>query len=192
MRARRTFFVLVLIGCAVLAQSASGRTAARTVYLDGDSLAVGTGWYLPSYLRGWTFRTNAAVSRHASQGALAVEERAHERLLERVVVVDLGTNDDPSAVGSFRSYVQGVVKAAGPSRCVIWSTINRPPYDGISYAGYNAALASLDARYRNLHVFDWAALARAHPEWFGSDGVHPTNAGYRARAAGLARLVKSC
>ena len=184
--------MLVLIGCAVLAQSASGRTAARTVYLDGDSLAVGTGWYLPSYLPGWTVRGNAAVSRHASEGALAVEERAHERLLERVVVVDLGTNDDPSAVGNFRSYVQAVVKAAGPSRCVIWSTINRPPYDGISYAGYNAALASLDARYRNLHVFDWAALARAHPEWFGSDGVHPTNAGYRARAAGLARLVKSC
>ena len=184
--------MLVLIGCAVLTQSASGRTTARTVYLDGDSLAVGTGWYLPSYLHGWTFRADAAVSRHASQGALAVEERAHERLLERVVVVDLGTNDDPSAVGSFRSYVQGVVKAAGPSRCVIWSTINRPPYNGISYAGYNAVLTSLDAKYRNLHVFDWAALARAHPEWFGSDGVHPTNAGYRARAAGLARLVKSC
>ena len=53
-------------------------------------------------------------------------------------------------------------------------------------------LRSLDARYKNLHAFDWARLARLHPEWFGSDGVHPTSAGYRVRASGLAWLVKHC
>ncbi len=168
------------------------RSAARTLYVDGDSLTVGTGWYLSTFLPGWTLRGTVAVSRHVSQGASDVEQRARQGLLERVVVVDLGTNDDPSAVGAFRGYVQGVVRAAGPSRCVIWSTIHRPPYNGISYDGYNAVLRSLHARYRTLHVFDWARLALAHPQWFGPDGVHPTMAGYRARAAGLARVIKRC
>lgn len=191
----RIVFVLVLAAAACAAGSAVAaphRSSARALYIDGDSLSVGTGWYLSTYLPGWTFRGTVAVSRHAYQGVLAVDERAREGLLERVVVVDLGTNDDPSAVSRFRDYVREVVRTAGPSRCVVWSTINRPPYNGISYSGYNDTLAVLDARYRNLHVFDWAGLARAHPEWFGPDGVHPTTAGYRARAAGLARVIKSC
>jgi len=188
-------FALVLIaaaGAATAVFAAPVRSAARTLYVDGDSLSVGTGWYLPSFLHGWTMKGTTAVSRHASEGVAAVEERAREGLLERVVVVDLGTNDDPSAVSTFRGYVLGVLRAAGPSRCVIWSTINRPPYGGVSYDGYNSVLRTLDARYRNLHVFDWAARAKTHPEWFGSDGVHPSSAGYRARASGLAWLVKHC
>ncbi len=35
-------------------------------------------------------------------------------------------------------------------------------------------------------------MARTHPGWFGKDGVHPSMAGYRARAAATARLVQSC
>jgi GDSL-like Lipase/Acylhydrolase family len=192
---RIVFALLLVAACATgsaAAVAAPHRSSARTLYIDGDSLSVGTGWYLSTYLPGWTFRGTVAVSRHAYQGVYAVELRAREGLLERVVVVDLGTNDDPSAVSRFRADVREVVRVAGPSRCVVWSTINRPPYNGVSYDGYNATLAVLDARYRNLHVFDWAGLARAHPEWFGPDGVHPTAAGYRARAAGLARVIKSC
>jgi len=186
--------LVLLAVCAAAGTAFAGRarTDTRTLYVEGDSLAVGTGWYLGSYLHGWTMHGTAVVSRHAYQGVADIEERAREGLLERVVVVDLGTNDDPSAVSEFSSYVRDVVKAAGPSRCVIWSTINRPAYNGISYSSYNAVLAALDARYRNLHVFDWAGLAAAHPQWFGPDGVHPTTAGYRARAAGLARVIKSC
>jgi lysophospholipase L1-like esterase len=192
-RGRIVLVLVFVLACAAgSAAPAPGRSAARSLYIDGDSLAVGTGWYLSTFLPGWTLRGTVAVSRHAYQGAVAVEERALEGLLERVVVVDLGTNDDPSAVSRFRDYIRGVVRAAGPSRCVIWSTINRPPYNGVSYSGYNDMLAALDARYRNLRVFDWAGLARAHPEWFGPDGVHPTTTGYKARAAGLARLIKSC
>ena len=44
----------------------------------------------------------------------------------------------------------------------------------------------------DLRVLDWAAMARAHPSWFGRDGVHPTMTGYRARAAATARLVRAC
>jgi lysophospholipase L1-like esterase len=193
-RRAKLLFVLVLVCSFGAAGALAGttRSAARTIYVDGDSLSVGTGWYLSGFLHGWTMRGTVAVSRHAYQGVAAVEERAKEGLLERVVVVDLGTNDDPSAVSTFKGYVLDVLRAAGPSRCVIWSTINRPPYNGVSYDGYNAVLRALDAKYANLHVFDWARLARAHPQWFGSDGVHPDRAGYHARASGLAWIVKRC
>jgi lysophospholipase L1-like esterase len=192
-RGRKVAALVLAVAClAGGALAARSPSASRTLYVDGDSLAVGTSWYLSTYLHGWKLGGTVAVSRHAYQGALSVEERARQGLLERVVVVDLGTNDDPSAVSRFAAYVKEVVRAAGPARCVIWSTINRPPYGGVSYNGYNAALTSLAAHYRNLHVFDWARLAASHREWFGSDGVHPTQSGYRARAAGLARVIKRC
>src|SRR5438477_8445791 len=105
MAARATLLVALVLG-AVSAGSAlalPSRSAARTLYVDGDSLSVGTGWYLSTFLPGWTLRGTVAVSRHAYQGASSVEQRAQQGLLERVVVVDLGTNDEPSAVSSFRS-----------------------------------------------------------------------------------------
>jgi lysophospholipase L1-like esterase len=112
--------------------------------------------------------------------------------LPRVLVISLGTNDDPSAVAAFAADVRRIAATAGRSRCVIWSTVVRPPYNGISYEGYNGVLRRAAVRYANFRIFDWQALAKAHPIWFGSDGVHPTAAGYRARAAALATLVKSC
>jgi hypothetical protein len=177
------------MAAAALAASAQSG-GSRAVYVDGDSLAVGTGWYLGNYLRGWSLRSAVSISRHAYEGAYAV--RARGAALEHVLVLDLGTNDDPSAVSSFAGYVREIVRAAGPSRCVIWSTVNRPPYNGISYEGYNSVLRQLDRRYASLHVFDWAAMARANPQWFGADGVHPSGTGYRSRASALARLIKSC
>ena len=34
-------------------------------------------------------------------------------------------------------------------------------------------------------------LARAHPAWFGSDGVHPSIPGYKVRAKLLASFIRS-
>ena len=49
----------------------------------------------------------------------------------------------------------------------------RPPYNGVSYNGYNRVLRRASDEVPNFRVFDWQALARTHPGWFGSDGVHP-------------------
>jgi len=180
--------------CAVVAAVAASQVAARpathTVYVDGDSLAVGTTLFLPRYLPGWRVRESIQVSRHAYQGLTPIKARGSA--LERVVIVDLGTNDDPSRVSTFMRSVHDIMAAVGPSRCVIWPTIHRPPYHGISWEGFNRALRRLARQYRNLHVYDWAAVAGAHPGWFGADGVHPTITGYRVRAAGIAKLVRAC
>lgn len=181
--------------CAVLLSVGGWSTAAsagssRTVFVDGDSLAVGTMLYLRRYLPGWRVRDSIHVSRHAYEGLAPITARGSG--LERVVIVDLGTNDDPSRVSTFTTSVRRIMAAVGPERCVVWPTINRPPYHGISWDGFNRALRRLSGRYENLRVYDWAAAARAHPGWFGADGVHPSFTGYRVRAAGIAKLVKGC
>jgi lysophospholipase L1-like esterase len=178
----------LLLVFALTAGASSG--APRTVLHYGDSLTVGTGVYLPSFLPGWSITESASISRHADEGPGAV--RSLSSSLPRVLVFSLGANDDPGAVGAFAADVRRIATTAGHSRCVIWSTVVRPPYNGVSYEGYNRVLRRAAGRYANFRVFDWQALAKTHPQWFGSDGVHPTAAGYRVRAAVLARLVRAC
>ena len=176
--------------CALVAASPGPAAGNRNVLSYGDSLSVGTDLFLGRYLRGWSVRSSASISRHADEVPYAL--RAYGRSLPHVIVVSAGTNDDPGRVSGFARIVRRTLAIAGPSRCVVWSTIVRPPYQGVSYAGYNRALEAIAAGHANLRVFDWAATARAHPSWFGSDGVHPTATGYRVRAAAIARLVRGC
>ena len=83
------------------------------------------------------------------------------------------------------------MQTAGPERCVIWSTIVRPPYTGVSYDGLNNVLFDAARRWQSFHVFDWRSLAHAHPGWFGTDGVHPSIPGYRLRAKSLAAFIRT-
>ena len=186
---------IVLLTAVALSLSAvlpswAAEGAPRTVLHYGDSLTIGTGIYLPAFLPGWSITQSAATSRHAGDGPQAV--RSLSSSLPRVLVISLGTNDDPSAVGAFAADVRRVALVARGRRCVIWSTVARPPYNGVSYDGYNRVLRNAAVTFANFRVFDWQAVARTHPWWFGSDGVHPTAEGYRARASALAKLVRSC
>jgi len=176
------------LASALLVVCASATAGNRTVLSYGDSLSVGTDLFLGGYLRGWSVRSVTEVSRHADDVPDAL--RGYGPSLPRVVVVSAGTNDDPGRVAGFARIVRRTLAIAGPSRCVVWSTIVRPSYRGVSYAGYNRALETIARRDGNLHVLDWAAMAHAHPSWFGPDGVHPSMTGYRARAAAVARLIR--
>ena len=178
----------LLLVIALPARAAYGTP--RTVLHYGDSLTVGTGAYLSSFLPGWSITQSAGISRHTDEGPRAISVLSST--LPRVLVISLGANDDPGAVAAFAADVRRITTSAGYGRCVIWSTVVRPPYNGVSYEGYNRVLFRAATKYANFRVFDWQALAKMHPRWFGSDGVHPVAAGYRARAAALARLVRSC
>ncbi len=178
------------LACALAVTSPAPAAGSRHVLSYGDSLSVGTDLFLGGYLRGWSVRSSASISRHAEDAPGAL--RGYGAALPHVIVVSAGTNDDPGRVSGFARIVRETLAIAGPSRCVVWSTIVRPPYQGVSYAGYNSTLEAIAGRRGNLRVFDWVSMARAHPSWFGSDGVHPTATGYRARAAAIARLVRGC
>jgi lysophospholipase L1-like esterase len=179
---------LLLAGMAFVPAAASA--AERSLLVNGDSLAEGTRPYIPPELSGWRVRQSTAVSRHASEGDDVM--RRYGSRLPRVIHVSLGTNDDPGNVDGFRDAIADVMTVAGGRRCVVWATIVRPPYRGVSYRGYNRVLADESSRRDNLRVLNWVRMVRAHPEWLADDGVHVSAAGYRARAKAVARIARRC
>lgn len=189
-RPARLALTFGLLACTLVGASPGQTAGNRNVLSYGDSLSVGTDLFLGRYLHDWNVRSLTEISRHAGDvpGAL----RSFGPSLPRVIVVSAGTNDDPGRVSAFARIVRETLAIAGPSRCVVWSTIVRPPYQGVSYDGYNRVLRRIARHRRNLRVFDWVSMARAHASWFGPDGVHPTATGYRVRAAAIARLVERC
>ncbi len=158
--------------------------------MNGDSLAEGTRPYIPSELPDWRVRQSTKVSRHAYEGARVL--RRYGSSLPRVIHVSLGTNDDPGQPEAFRGAIAEVMEVAGERRCVVWANIVRPPYKRVSYRGYNRVLAEEDEARDNLMVLNWVRMVRRHPSWLADDGVHVSAAGYAARAAAVARLVRRC
>jgi hypothetical protein len=184
----RPILGLCLLICAATGAFA-GTAQAKGLFVNGDSLAVGTRPFFPSYIPHWNIRTSATISRHAFEGPSIL--RAASRL-PRHIAMSLGTNDDPRNVGSFRSSVRATMAVAGSSRCVVWATIRRPPVAGATYGGYNRVLKSEAKRRRNMKVVHWNAMVLRHPEWVGPDGVHTDAAGYSARARAYVRKLRRC
>jgi lysophospholipase L1-like esterase len=181
---------LLALGGATAALGSAARGPARTTLVDGDSLAAGTAPYLPGDLHGWRVSQSYSISRHAPDGVSLL--RSYGKRLPRVVVLSLGTNDDPRAISTFRAEVRRAARIAGAHRCIVWANVFRPPVVGTSYAGYNRVLRQEDRSHANLRVYDWVRTARRHRYWFGPDGVHPTATGYQVRARELARSVRRC
>ena len=184
----------VAAAASIAALPASGarphRPRSHTLLVVGDSLTVGTRPYLRHWLGRWYIRTIVSISKQVTEGPPTL--RAFGRRLPRVIFVNLGTNGDPRAVSLFRRQVRRTMRIAGPRRCVVWSSIVRPPVAGRSYHGLNAVLAQEARKRPNLMLFRWARMARRHPSWFGSDHVHVTAHAYNIRARAMARTIRRC
>jgi lysophospholipase L1-like esterase len=174
----------------LLAPTAGAGVLPRRALVVGDSLAEGTALYLGRNLPRWSLRSDVDVSRHAAEGIALL--RAQGGALQPVVVLQLGTNDDPRFVSGFRSRVQDAMAIAGPGRCVIWPNIVRPPAVGASYQGYNDVLIAEAGRHSNLRIVDWVGMVRRHPWWLAADGVHVSAGGYLARARAIAGTMAQC
>jgi lysophospholipase L1-like esterase len=161
----------------------------RNVFVNGDSLAEGTRPYIPRALDHWHVSQSVSISRHAPQGVAILRRLQH---VPPVVVMSLGTNDDPRSTGAFRNAIRETMHVVGRSGCVVWPNIVRPPVGGASYAGYNQALAEESGERRNLRVVEWTKMVAANRSWLARDGVHVNAAGYQARAEAIAREVRRC
>lgn len=100
-----------------------------------------------------------SVSRHAPQGVAVLRRMGN---VPPVVVMSLGTNDDPRATGTFRNAIRQTTKIAGRSGCVVWPNIVRPPVGGATYRGYNSILAEESRKRRNLRVAEWTKIVARH------------------------------
>jgi len=109
-------------------------------------------------------------------------------------VIALGTNDTADvAVGSNVGLMAriGRMMAAAHGEPVMWvnlrSLLASGPYSEANMVTWDNTLLRACARYPNMRVFNWAALAKA--KWYISDGIHFTSAGYAARARLIAQAL---
>ncbi len=106
-------------------------------------------------------------------------------------VIALGTNDTADvAVGSnvgLMTRIERMMKAAH-GEPVMWvnlrSLLASGPYAEANMVTWDNTLLKACAKYPNMRVFNWAALAKA--KWYISDGIHFTSAGYAVRARQIA------
>ena len=101
-------------------------------------------------------------------------------------VIALGTNDTADvAVGSNVGLMTRIQRmmAAAHGEPVMWvnlrSLLASGPYSEANMVTWDNTLLKACARYPNMRVFNWAALAKT--KWYISDGIHFTSAGYAAR-----------
>jgi peptidoglycan/LPS O-acetylase OafA/YrhL len=109
-------------------------------------------------------------------------------------VLALGTNDTADVyVGSnvgLAARIQRMMSVIGDDP-VMWvnvkSLLSSGPYSEHDMQLWNSALLRACRRYPNMKVFNWAEFAR--PQWFISDGIHYTSAGYAARSRLIATAL---
>jgi hypothetical protein len=158
------------------------------VLVIGDSLTVGAEAYLLEELRASEPTIDARTGRPSGEGVEVLSSMIAPE--HAVVVFDLGTNDDPGAPGGLAANLEAARAVAG-RRCMVVSTINRPPLNGVSDAGLNAAIDRFAAHPR-VQVADWRGAVAADPSLLAADGVHAVPDGYATRADLVARAVEAC
>jgi peptidoglycan/LPS O-acetylase OafA/YrhL len=109
-------------------------------------------------------------------------------------VIALGTNDTADvAVGSNVGLMTRIqqMMAAAHGEPVMWvnlrSLLASGPYSEANMVTWDNTLLRACAKYPNMRVFNWAALAKT--KWYISDGIHFTSAGYAARARLIAQAL---
>src|SRR5436189_431269 len=182
----RRFAAVIAATCLGAAAPAA---AAPSLLHVGDSLAQGSDPPLRELLPGWSITTDALKSRPTATGVAIIDRRPS---LPDSLVVELGTNDSSDQSAQFAGQVRHVLQLAGPDRCVVWVNIHRPPYNGVSYAGFNRALDQIAATSSNLAVVDWNGMVKSGQATVAGDGVHATPEGYQARAAAIAQALEGC
>ena len=155
----------------------------------GDSLTVGVEPDLPALLRGWQLRVDGRNGRPTSEAARIVASAA---LPDRVAFL-LGTNDAPDGNALLRE-LHAILRRLTPHGCLVTATITRPATGGIGYEVANTKLRALAREDERVRLIDWAEMTATHPRWLSADPehVHPSAAGYEARARALASALRSC
>ncbi len=107
-------------------------------------------------------------------------------------VFALGTNDTANvSVGSAVGLTGRIneMMSAAHGQPVLWvntvTELSSGPWSGANEQLWDATLVSALARYPNMRILNWAAVAQ--PGWFLPDGIHYNPAGCAARAQAIAQ-----
>lgn len=109
-------------------------------------------------------------------------------------VLALGTNDTANVyVGSNVGRLERIRRMMSVigGQPVMWvnvvSLLTGGPYSEQNMQLWNDALLQACREYRNMRVFDWAAVAKN--AWYIDDGIHNNTAGYAARSHLIAQAL---
>lgn len=100
-----------------------------------------------------------------------------------VVVFALGTN-----LGVTQANIDSLLTAV-PDKKIVLMTVYRGDITWDDDA--NIRIRSAASSNPNIKIADWSTLASQHPEWFGSDGTHPSLSGYSALADLIIEAIDS-
>jgi lysophospholipase L1-like esterase len=181
MRARLALATVVAVA-GLLAAAPGAAAQAGPVLVVGDSLEVGTGPYLRAQLRSVELDIDAKTGRSSTQGLVALRQDLRPRY--RVVVFDLGVND--GAAAPVAANLAAARQITG-HRCLVVATLHGP---GAYVVPANRAIRGFADANPQVVLVDWDAAA--DPALLNPDGVHPTPAGYAARARVVADGIGAC
>ena len=120
---------------------------------------------------------------NAKEAAEAIKATGYEGCW----VLAMGTTDTANvAVGSPTSLTERIdrmLSVIGDDP-IMWVTAKTLDVDGAwsntNMQAWNQTLAEAQTRYPNIKIYDWAAVAQ--DDWFQTDNIHYTSAGYTERA----------
>lgn len=179
---------------------AGAAASTASVYIQGDSLTVPIESLLRRLLPHDTLTISAKIGRPLYVGLDLLKKRARTPGLPQVIVMEMGSNDDYDQPSSFSSKIAQTMSVIGDQRCTIWVNLYQRVVKGKGksrhavniYSGLNQVIGRAAARYKRFVVVPWATTAGRHLGWFGSDGVHPNDAGSTVFAQMIAAAVKTC
>jgi hypothetical protein len=180
-------------------------TSCKTVVHLGDSTSIGlfSTAYLPKpadRIDAQYARVGVATTQNEVSGARSVVEHlkdqtnAEDRALqlkaggyEGCWVLALGTTDAADIAAGSKHFederIDRMMKAVDGDP-VLWVNVKTIETKGNwanpNMVKFDQVLDGARARYPNLHVYDWAAVAQDN--WFTTDKIHYTSAGYAQRA----------
>jgi hypothetical protein len=156
----------------------------NSVFVEGDSVLLGTATTMPAALAGWAVTMDTVGSRRLTQAIPVLQARRGE--IGRVVVIQMGNNYIPGESGSFASQIDRAMTILGGVERVVWLTVAQT---NDSRAAINDDIRSAAERWPTIVVVDWASIIAANPGYASSDSLHLTGTGRTAMAQSVATAV---
>ena len=147
--------------------------------LLGDSVLLGTSPYIAHRVN--VFRVDAVVARQADATLTRITELEEAGKLPPTMILNLGNNGtvEESQLRAMLRLLRGCKNVI-----VINARVPRPWQDD-----NDALMARVVPKFSNAVLANWYAASAGRPDFFGPDGVHPTQAGARAYADVVASAV---
>ena len=151
------------------------------VWVEGDSVLLGTVDTLPDALKGWTVHMDTVGSRRLTEAIPVLRDNRYS--LGPVVAIQMGNNYIPGEDGDFASQLVTAMHIMRNVQRVVWVTVATA---SSSQREIDRDIMKAAKVYPSIRVANWAPIIAKHPG-YAYDGLHLTPTGRLA----MAKLIAS-